>query len=93
MTPTASPNSAPLSVHIDRLVVHGLQRREIARLGPNLAQELQRLFGEQGVPAGLNRSLQLRNLDARPLRLTRTQSPRQVARQLAATVYQELKSV
>ena len=87
------PPNSPVRIHIDRLVVHGLQRREIAQLGPNLEKELQRLLSEQGVPAGINRSQQLRKLITGPLRLKQTQGPQQVAKQLAATLYQGLSHV
>ena len=93
MSRQPSQRSAPVRIHIDRLVVHGLQRGEISQLGPKLAQELQRLLSEQGVPPGLNRSLQLRNLNTQPMRLKKKQDSRQVARQLAVTVYQGLNRV
>ncbi len=78
---------AAVELHIERLVLHGIDPRDRRRVGAALQQELTRLLSEQGIPAGWRQGMALDQLkvDGRAVTLRGTAEAMGV--QIAQAIY------
>lgn len=85
-----SPDGQPLSLHIDRLTLHGFANINRDRLHHAIAQELTRLFSEQGIPPTLTQNQQIGKLDGGSFSLPGQASTQAIATHIAQSIYQGL---
>jgi len=83
--------SRPLSVRIDRLVLHGVRPADRHVVADALAAELSRLLAERGAPPGLGRRRAFARMASRPAHLPTSWSPRRLGEQAAAAIYETLE--
>ena len=80
-----SPQS--IELHIDQLLMEGMQPSDRYQFGHAVQTELARLLTEQGIPANVNSSAQLERLAAGNFAITSAPRPATVGRQVAEAVY------
>ncbi|NEQ33685.1 MAG: hypothetical protein F6K04_22260 [Leptolyngbya sp. SIO4C5] len=85
-----TPDGQPLSLHIDRLTLHGFANINRDRLHHAIAQELTRLFTEQGIPPTLTQNQQIGKLDGGSFSLPGQASTQAIATHIAQSIYQGL---
>jgi hypothetical protein len=83
--------SRPVSVHIERLVLHGVRPADRHGVSEALAAELSRLLAQQGAPAHLAGPGAFERMSPRPIRLPAGSSPRRLGQRLAAALYGALE--
>ena len=83
--------SRPVSVRIERLVLHGVRAGDRERLSEALTAELTRLLAQRGAPAALSQPGAVELMASRPVRLPAGSSPRRLGQRAAAELYRALE--
>ena len=76
-----------VELHIDELVVDGVEAFDSERFGTIVGQQFARLLAEHGLPAGLTRNLTSDRIESAPVELTRSTELDLLAIQLATALY------
>jgi hypothetical protein len=92
--PSTSTLRAPLSLHIDRLVLDGLPiaNGELAQLQASLVAELTSLFASGRLHAELRDGVSLPRLRLDEIRLRDAAAPEQIGRQIARVLHRGVSS-
>lgn len=77
-----------VEIHIEELVLHGVDVSDRAALGEALQRELQRLVAEQGIPTLLASPERFQRWSPAPLTLDAGMKPDQLGARLAWTLHQ-----
>jgi hypothetical protein len=86
-TPAGTPSGAPLSVHINEIVLWSLPRVARHDVADAIRAELTGLIAAGGLPASWGGTGRTEALRAGPVRLARTGTGAAVGRQIAGAVY------
>ncbi|MFE4106953.1 hypothetical protein [Almyronema epifaneia] len=84
-------NTAPLSLSIDRLILHGFTTVDRDQLQLALQQELARLFSEHGCPPTLSQTQQIGRLEGGHLQIAADASSSAIGQHIAQSIYQGLQ--
>jgi len=76
-----------VSVEIEDLVISGWPRAAACDIGDAIHQELTRLLSDRGVPASLQRPMQVASIDAGAVTATGNPQPGAIGAQIAGAVY------
>jgi hypothetical protein len=80
-----------IELHIEELVLEGLEGSDHRIIGEAVERELSRLFAEQGVPPSLENGGKIDNLDGGAFEMTPGSRAEVVGSRVARTVYGGLK--
>jgi hypothetical protein len=80
-----------IEVHIEELVLHGLDARDRHRIGAAVEHELTRLFTEQGIPPSFAHTNEVPRLDGGTFTLASGSPADTVGGQVAQAVHGSLK--
>ncbi len=79
-----------MKIHIDRLVLHGFANLPVGRIGPAVEAHLAGLIADQGIPAGLNNSVQTPRLDGGEFEFDAGATPEEIASLIARQIAEQL---
>jgi hypothetical protein len=79
-----------LELHIERLVLHGIDARDQESISLALQRELTRLFTEQGIPRSLAQGGAIAQLKVDPLTVVAGAKPDAIGVQIAQSIYSGL---
>ena len=80
----SSPN---IELHIEELVLSGFPRAQRYEIADAISQELQRLFGERGVPQSVTTSAAVERVDTGVLEIEPPARPEAVGTGIAQQIY------
>lgn len=76
-----------LELQIEELVLHGFARKDQVRIQRAIAQELTRLFTEQGVPNSLSHSQEIQQLQGGSFNVKAGMGVEAIGSQVAQAIY------
>ena len=80
-----------INLHINKIVLHGVDQLNRGQLGLALEQELHRLISNQGLHGSLKQSTFVNYVSARPISINSRVHEKQLGRQIASSVYRGMK--
>lgn len=78
---------ANLEIQIDKLVLDGFAKKDGARIGKAIEDELMRLFQDQGIPEGLQQEETYDSVSANDFEYNAQDRPEQIGRTIAKSIY------
>lgn len=82
----------PIEVEIDSLVLNGFHASDRYRIGAAFESELNRLFQEEGLPAGGPGSLDLSRLDAGSVQIPAGTPTAKIGIKIARSIFQRINT-
>lgn len=83
-------SAGAISLHIEKLVLHGFASTDRHRIGDAVERELTRLFTEDPTPAGLTTSSSTAGIDAGSFQLPKSTRPEATGAKVARAVFEGL---
>ena len=81
-----------IELHIERLLLEGVERRDRRAIGTALERELGRLISDRGLPPAMRTGRELSTIDAGPLDRSRSATGADTGARIARSVYRGMRS-
>jgi len=78
---------ANVELHIDKLVLHGFERKDGFPIRDALTNELTRLFQDQGIPIGVRQEGAFGQINTNAFHFRAQDRPEQIGRAIAHSIY------